>query len=194
MSAHAGLRPRYRLLTQTAHGRTLASVPVPKWLKAPFGVEPKLLIIGVLIAMASPALGAVRRVGLEPHTGTAAQVSNRQLTALSVENVRLEAAAVTEAEPATALRFDLVNTTQQRLTEVVLEISIADKPSFEPGLATTRMLVRPFRIRGDVVLEPGYSVGFEVLLRRLSADCQCAANVRVVSVRFLLDEVASTSD
>ena len=175
-------------MTQKVDGLTLASVPVPFWFQARSGVEHKLLIFCVLIAMASPALGAVLRVASPQLTSTAAQVSDRQLTALSVENVRLEAAAGIDAEPATALRFELVNTTQQRLTEVVVEISIADKPSSEPGLATTRVLVQPFRIQGDVVLEPGYSVGFEVLLRRLSADCECAANVRVVSVRFLLDE------
>ena len=157
-------------------------------------MERKLLIIGILLAAASPSLGTVGHGAPRQLTGTAPQAADKELTVLdkqlavlSVANVRLEAAAPVDAEPATTLKFDLVNTTQQRLTEVVVEISIADKPSSEPAPTTTRILVRPFRLQGDVILEPGYSVGFEVLLRRLSADCECAPSVRVVSIRFLLD-------
>ena len=154
------------------------------------GVTLRLLFITVLIATSSLPLRAVRLVSQARLTNTASEVSSKQLAALRVERVRLEAAAVISAEPASALKFDLVNTTQHRLTEVVVEISIADKSSPEPAPeTTTRMLVRPFKLQGDVILEPGYSVGFDVLLRRLSADCECAANVRVVSFRFLLDEV-----
>ena len=167
-------------------------MPTTVVVEARSGVTLKLLIITGLLATSSLPLRAVLVVPLVRLTGTAPEGSSKQLAALRVERVRLEAAAGPDAEPAAALKFDLVNTTQQRLTEVVVEISIADKPLPEPAPATTRMLVRPFRLQGDVVLEPGYSVGFNVLLRRLSADCECAASVRVVSFRFLLDEVALT--
>ena len=149
-------------------------------------MEPKLLIITALIATSSLPLRAVPLVPLARLTNAAPEVFGEQLTALTVERVRLEAAAGIDAEPATILKFDLLNTTQQRVAEIVVEISVTDKSSADP--ASSRMLVRPFRLAGDVVLEPGYSVGFEVLLRRLSADCDCTPTVRVVSVRFLLDE------
>jgi len=68
-----------------------------------------------------------------------------------------------------------------------LEISITEKPAFEPVLAPSRMLVRPFTIRGNVVLESGYTINYEMLLRHFSSDCNCLANVGVLSVRSLPD-------
>jgi hypothetical protein len=156
-------------------------------------VELKLLIITALIATSSLPLHAAALPPFARLPNAAPAVSGTQLRALTVENVRLEAAAGIDAEPATTLKFDLLNTTQQRLTEITVEISVTEKPSQEPGRTPSRMLVRPFKLQGDVILEPGHSVGFEVLLRRLSADCECAAHVRVVSVRFLLGEAALTS-
>jgi hypothetical protein len=155
------------------------------------GVELKLLIITVLIATSSLSLHAELLTPVARFTKGSYAVSGKQLKALTVENVRLEAAAGIDSAPATTLKFDLLNTTQHRLTEIVVEISVTEKPSQEPALTLNRMLVRPFKLQGDVILEPGHLVEFEVLLRRLSADCECAANVRVVSVRFLLDDATS---
>jgi hypothetical protein len=47
--------------------------------------------------------------------------------------------------------------------------------------------VGPFTIRGEVVLEAGYSLNYEMLLRSFSSDCYCMPNVEVVSVRSLLE-------
>lgn len=168
-------------------------MPTTVVVEAGSGVRLKLPLITALIASSSLPLRADLPVPLARLTIVDPQGSGKQLTALTVEKVRLEAAASIDAEPAATLRFDLFNSTPQRLTEIVVEISVTAGSPSEPGPATSRMLVRPFRIQGDVVLEPGYSVGFEVLLRRLSADCECAAKVRVVSVRFLLDGAALTS-
>ena len=151
----------------------------------------RLLVLAVLLAASSLPLRADPLVRRAQSTTVNPRVSNTLPTAVTVEKIRFEAAAVVETEPATRLKFDLLNTTQQRLTDIVVEISVTEGASTEPALAT--MVVRPFRIQGDLILEPGYSVGFEVLLRRLSADCDCAANVRVVSVRFLLDDVAAAA-
>ena len=78
------------------------------------------------------------------------------------------------------LKFDLLNASPAGLTDLLLEISIMEKPD---GLAPGRMLVRPFRIRGNVVLKSGYTVDYELLLRALSSDCDCVASVDVLSVR-----------
>ncbi len=180
-------------MTRTVHPPTLARAPTGVVVVARPGVGHRLLNLTVLMAASSLPLRAVPVIPHARLVGGGPQLSSSQVTALTVKGVRLEAAAVIDAEPATNLKFDLFNTTQQRLTDIVVEISITDTSSTETALGTSHMLVRPFRMQGDLILEPGYSVGFEVLLRRLSADCECAANVRVVSVRFLLDEVTALS-
>ena len=69
------------------------------------------------------------------------------------------------------------------LTDLILEISILEKP--ESMELSGRAVVRPFKIRGHVVLQAGYIVNYEMLLRNLSPDCGCVANVDVVSVHWL---------
>ena len=102
---------------------------------------------------------------------------------LRVENVQLEAPVRAEASPATILKFDVFNGTSAPLTDLVLEISILEKPARME--LTGRALVRPFKIRGSVVLQAGYTINYEMLLRNLSSDCRCIANVDVVSVHWL---------
>ena len=114
------------------------------------------------------------------------RVNSKPAAPLRVENVRLEAALRTEATPSTLLKFDVFNASPKRLTDFVLEISITEKP-FDRVLGPGRMLVRPFKIRGNVVLESGYTINYEMLLRHLSSECDCVANVDVLSVRSLPD-------
>ena len=102
---------------------------------------------------------------------------------LKVENVRLEAPVREEASPSTILKFDVVNGTSAPLTDLVLEISILEKSA--PTELAGRAIVRPFKIRGSVVLQAGYTINYEMLLRNLSSDCRCIANVDVVSVHWL---------
>jgi hypothetical protein len=104
---------------------------------------------------------------------------------LRVENVRLEAPVPAETLPSTVLKFDVFNGGSTPVTNLILEISILEKPALNelPGKA----LVRPFKIRGNVVLQAGYTINYEMLLRNLSSDCRCIANVDVVSVHWLTD-------
>jgi len=102
---------------------------------------------------------------------------------LRVDNVRLEAAVREEASPSTILKFDLFNGGSAPLTDLVLEISILEKAA--PTELAGRAIVRPFKIRGNVVLQAGYTINYEMLLRNLSSDCRCIANVDVVSVHWL---------
>jgi hypothetical protein len=69
------------------------------------------------------------------------------------------------------------------LTDLILEISILEKSAAKE--LTGRALVRPFQIRGNIVLQAGYTINYEMLLRNLSSDCRCVANVDVVSVHWL---------
>jgi hypothetical protein len=69
------------------------------------------------------------------------------------------------------------------LTDLILEISILEKSAAKE--LAGRALVRPFQIRGNIVLQAGYTINYEMLLRNLSSDCRCVANVDVVSVHWL---------
>jgi|SRR5215204_2058219 len=102
---------------------------------------------------------------------------------LRVDNVRLEAAVREEASPSTILKFDVFNGGSAPLMDLVLEISILEKAA--PTELAGRAIVRPFKIRGNVVLQAGYTINYEMLLRNLSSDCRCIANVDVVSVHWL---------
>jgi hypothetical protein len=102
---------------------------------------------------------------------------------LRVENVRLEVPVTAETLPSTLLKFDVFNGGSTPLTDLILEISILEKPVSNELFR--KALVRPFKIRGNVVLQAGYTINYEMLLRNLSSDCTCAATVDVVSVRWL---------
>jgi hypothetical protein len=102
---------------------------------------------------------------------------------LRVENVRLEAPVTAETLPSTLLKFDVVNGGSTPLTDFILEISILEKPALDE--VSGKALVRPFKIRGNIVLQAGYMINYEMLLRNLSSDCRCIATVDVVSVQSL---------
>jgi hypothetical protein len=109
------------------------------------------------------------------------------VSSIQVENVRLEAAPAEQAPASAVLKFEVLNVSSQRLTDVLLEISVTEKPKSDYGRARARALVRPFVISGNVVLESGYTINYELLLRNLSSNCSCVANVTVRSVRALPD-------
>jgi hypothetical protein len=153
------------------------------------------LIIGALTLAGGASLGATAGFTVGQHKAEretiwiregSSQVNTQTAPPITVENVRLEAAPPTETVPSTILKFDVFNASSQRVTDLLLEISITEKP-LDPVLAPSRMLVRPFKIRGDVVLESGYTINYEMLLRHFSSDCECVANVDVLSVRLLPD-------
>ena len=113
-----------------------------------------------------------------------ALVDNAARLPLRVQRVRLEPAPPMSASPGTVLKFDLFNASANRLADPLLQIAIVEKT--EP-FALRRILVGPFTIRGEVVLEAGYILNYEMLLRNFSSDCHCVANVDVVSVRSLVE-------
>ena len=106
-------------------------------------------------------------------------------SSLRVEHVRLEPAPPTNRVPATALKFDLSNISSNRLTDVLLEIVIVEKSVPDNAVVSRRVLVGPFTVRADVVLESGYTMNYVMVLRNFSSDCSCTANVDVLSVHSL---------
>jgi hypothetical protein len=105
---------------------------------------------------------------------------------LRIKNVRLESAPPSAANPSALLKFDMVNEGSLRLTDVLLEIALVERklPDTE---GAPRVIVGPFTIRGNVTIDSGYTVNYEMLLRNFSVDCGCVANVFVLSARAMAD-------
>jgi hypothetical protein len=113
--------------------------------------------------------------------------SNRIVTAqvgdtstLRVHHVRLERPPATVPKPSVVLKFDLVNGGLTTVRDVVLEVAIVEQSSTDAA-AARRVVAGPFTIRGDVDLQAGYTLNYEMLLRNLPPDCRCVANVAIVA-------------
>lgn len=105
---------------------------------------------------------------------------------IRVQNVRIEPAPRMEGMPSANVKFDIVNEGSNSFTDVVVEISVVKKATLTIGGDTTPVvLAGPFKIRGDVALEPGFSISYEIRLRNLSTECGCVPNVKLVSVHAL---------
>ena len=102
---------------------------------------------------------------------------------LRVSNLRIEDTSPGEEKPSAVLKFQMLNKGTTKITAIVFVISIVQKPEREQLNDRPRVLAGPFTIRGDIVLEPGYTADYEMLLRTLSHNCRCTATVSVVSVR-----------
>ena len=102
---------------------------------------------------------------------------------LRIDHVRLERAPRTETSPSAILKFDLLNEGVDRMTDVLLEVSILEQPPPGESLQSRRVLAGPFNIRGTAVLQPGYTMNYELLLRNVSSECSCIARVVVTSAR-----------
>lgn len=161
-------------------------------------IRTKALMIGAFILVCGVSLGAALELTTLPGKHIAAEPLRRvpdvpvrattTATSLRVENVRLEAVPETDTEPATLVTFDVVNVGAQRLTDVLLEISVRERPAPVPRTLTPpRTLVHPFQIRGDAILESGYTITYEMQLRHFSSDCECVAYVDVLSARAVPD-------
>jgi hypothetical protein len=146
-----------------------------------------LLVLAVvtLSAAVTGAANDVRAKDTSVTAGDERRPSGERVVAVSsptpvrVKHVHLKPAAEVET-PATILEFDMLNDSVDPVTDVVVEISIAEKSaSHQPP----RVVAGPFTIKGEAVLEPGYTIKYQMIMRNLSSDCDCVANVGVVSAR-----------
>jgi hypothetical protein len=108
-------------------------------------------------------------------------------SSLRINNVRLEAAPPDAPKPSAILRFGLLNDGSMRVTDVLIHIVIVETGDVDDQASSASVIVGPFTIRGNVTIEAGYTVHYEMLLRNLSSDCGCVARVRVLSSRPLSD-------
>jgi hypothetical protein len=105
---------------------------------------------------------------------------------LKITDVRIEDFQPERKEqPSIILKFHATNESASTLTSIVLAISLIESPEQERRGVAPEVLAGPFIVRGEVVLEPGYTADYEMVLRNISRDCGCAAEVRVLSLRSL---------
>lgn len=103
--------------------------------------------------------------------------------AVKVQNIRLVPASDDDKLPFATLAFDMLNDGTTRVTNIVLAISVTESRPSEQVEPSEHVVVGPFTIREKVVLQPGYSMEYELRLRNLAAtNCSCKGRVEVVSV------------
>lgn len=129
----------------------------------------------LLAAAASPTMSAA----IDPPV---LRIESRPST-VHINDIRLEAPPRQTPEPASILKFEMLNDGERRVTDVMLEIAIREKAA--DIAATPRTIVGPFLVGGHATIEAGYAVDYELLLKNLAPDCSCLATVRVVSAREL---------
>jgi hypothetical protein len=106
---------------------------------------------------------------------------------LRVHRIRLEAGPAAAPSPSSTLKFEMLNDGASRLRNIVVEVSVVKRVrEVEPKLPA-EVVVRPFIVRENVVLQPGYSIEYEVRFQNLAPDCDCVPRVDVVSVEALAD-------
>jgi hypothetical protein len=81
----------------------------------------------------------------------------------------------------------MLNDGASRLRNVVVEVSVVKRARKDESNPPAAVLVRPFIVRENVVLLPGYSIEYEVRFQNLAPDCDCVPRVDVVSVEALSD-------
>jgi hypothetical protein len=123
---------------------------------------------------------AVRSAPIRPDVERTAKGSP-----LGIARVRLDPPPPGERKNAAILKFRMSNRSSSTLADIVFEVSIVEERRRGHLDRPRRVLAGPFAITGTIVLDPGYTADYEILLRNISAPCRCAANVRVLSFRSM---------
>lgn len=145
---------------------------------------------GASLAQASqrfvaPAASDVIRPKLDAGVIVATPLNDRPL--LQIENLRLDNPPSEVAQPATLLKFDVLNETSYRLTDVVVRVSFLEDQGLDAAGVPARVLVGPVTVRVKAVLQAESLVSYEMLFRNLSSDCSCSPSVVILSARVLPD-------
>jgi hypothetical protein len=106
---------------------------------------------------------------------------------LGIAKVRFDPPPPGEEDSSAVLKFQMSNGSSSTLTDIAVEVSIVEELRRGHLETPRRVLAGPFAIRGTIVLDPGYTADYEILLRNMSPTCRCAAKVRVLSFRSIED-------
>jgi hypothetical protein len=112
--------------------------------------------------------------------------NQRAVSTLQIKNVRLEAPPLDAPKPSTLLKFDLLNDGEVSVTDVIIKIAIVEN-GHSTVESVPRFIAGPFTISGHATIDAGYTVNYEMVLRNLSSDCGCRADVNVVAARSSSD-------
>jgi len=108
-----------------------------------------------------------------------------ETAALRVRNIRLVPADPIGDVPSLNVKFEVRNESTAPLTEIVVEVRVVDRLSADGSdQDPPATIAGPFTIRGRAILDPGFSMNYEMRLRNLTPDCGCRANVSVNSARI----------
>lgn len=143
------------------------------------------LVLAVMLANVGPLTTIEAKSAAPERTPIAVSVDRpASPPGIKIKQIRLEPPDQGDTATTAVLRFDAVNDSADRLTDLVLEISIVRKPSTSDS-ATARVVARPFTVQEKRILEPGYSLQYEIVLKNVSSDCDCRPSVQVRSARSL---------
>jgi len=100
---------------------------------------------------------------------------------VKIRNLRLERTPTLEIEPSSTLTFDMVNIGPTSITHVVFELSVVSKAQADDFQHPALVLVGPYKLRTRFILDPGYTVHYELRLSIRPDDCECLPRVTVLS-------------
>jgi hypothetical protein len=107
--------------------------------------------------------------------------------------VRLDPGDRPHPDARSTVSFEVLNEGSTELTDIILKISIEDVMTLSQSDSHQEPLAS-YTIRGsDVVIQPGYSLKYELRLRNLP-KCECQAFVEVESVRVLTAPAATVGN
>ena len=106
---------------------------------------------------------------------------------LRVDNLRVEPAPKEAPDSSALLKFDMLNESTLRLSDVVVRVSFFEEQAKDTEAPPGRAVVGPVTVRVHETIEAGYVLGIEMLFRNLPSDCDCAPRVDVLSARLLPD-------
>jgi hypothetical protein len=102
--------------------------------------------------------------------------------ALRVQNITLEPTLPMNGAPTAMLSFEVLNAGGVDLSRIVVEVVVLERAVSSWLDGPPKVLAGPFTLIGTRTLSSWQSLHFGLVLRNLSSECDCTANV--VSARM----------
>jgi hypothetical protein len=102
---------------------------------------------------------------------------------LRIEQLRVITSPDGAPQPSVVLKFDVLNDSPSRLTDVVIRVSFVEGNLDEIDEIPAKVVRGPVTIRVRETLPAGYVLSYEMLFRNLSPECECSPRVDILSAR-----------
>jgi hypothetical protein len=106
---------------------------------------------------------------------------------LRIEQLRVITLPEGAPQPSVVLKFDVLNDSPSRLTDVVIRVSFVESNLDEIDEIPAKVVGGPVTIRVRETLPTGYVLSYEMRFRDLTPDCDCSPRVEILSARSLPD-------